>query len=78
MKNLLDSTDVPTIFLDIDLCVRRFTPRANTIIPLVTLDVGRPIQHFALNLIDVKLVEIAQQVLDDLVVREQEVWSNTA
>ena len=34
MKNLLDSTEIATLFLDADLCIRRFTPRAIDIIPL--------------------------------------------
>jgi two-component system CheB/CheR fusion protein len=28
MKNLLDSTDIATLFLDMELCVRRFTGQA--------------------------------------------------
>jgi two-component system CheB/CheR fusion protein len=34
MKNLLDSTNIATLFLDIDLGVRRFTPKLSDIIPL--------------------------------------------
>lgn len=75
MKNLLDSTDIATIFLDTDLCVRRFTPRTTSIIPLVTIDAGRPLKHFASNLVDVPLVDMATQVLQDLAVQEKEVWS---
>lgn len=75
MKNLLDSTDIATIFLDTDLCVRRFTPRTTSIIPLVAIDAGRPLKHFASNLVDVPLVDMATQVLQDLAVQEQEVWS---
>lgn len=75
MKNLLDSTDIATIFLDADLCVRRFTPRANSIIPLVAIDTGRPIKHFSSNLVELDINDCAQRVLDDLVIREQEVSS---
>ena len=75
MKNLLDSTDIATIFLDTDLCVQRFTPKATGIIPLAGLDTGRPVNHFASNLIDVDLTLYAQQVLDDLIVQQAEVQS---
>ncbi|MFH1743898.1 MAG: PAS domain-containing protein [bacterium] len=75
MKNLLDSTEIATLFLDNDLCVRRFTPKATKIIPLSGTDSGRPVQHFASNLIDINLAEYAKMVLDDLTVREIEVWS---
>lgn len=66
MKNLLDSTDIATLFLDTDLCIRRFTPKATAIIPLVGTDLGRPITHFATNLIDADISEYGTRVLNDL------------
>lgn len=76
MKNLLDSTDIATVFLDAELCIRRFTPRANDIIPLAVSDAGRPLSHFATTLKDIDLAHDAGMVLDDLVIREKEVASN--
>lgn len=73
MKNLLDSTEIATIFLDTDLRIRRFTPKATAIIPLTVTDSGRPIKHLASTLIDTDLVEYSHQVLRDLTVRESEV-----
>ena len=75
LKNLLDSTEIATIFLDTDLRVRRFTPRATEIIPLAATDAGRPIEHLASTLEDADLAEYGQQVLYDLAVREVEVES---
>jgi len=75
MKNLLDSTQIATIFLDLDLCIRRFTPKAVEIIPLTTQDSGRPIKHFATALIDTDLAKDAHQILQDLGMKEQEVRS---
>ena len=75
MKNLLDSTQIATIFLDLDLCVRRFTPKAVDIIPLAGIDSGRPIKHFATALIDTDLAEYAHEVLEDLSMQEREVRS---
>jgi len=75
MKNLLDSTDIATVFLDVDICIRRFTPRMTGIIPLAAADVGRPISHFSTTLVDADLDHDARQVLDDLVIREREVAS---
>lgn len=75
MKNLLDSTNIATIFLDVDLCIRRFTPRATQIIPLASTDSGRPIKHFATSLVDVDIAKYGREVLADLVVREAEVTS---
>lgn len=75
MKNLLDSTQIAAIFLDLDLCVRRFTPKAVEIIPLVGTDAGRPINHFATALTDTDLAEYARDVLDNLGMKEKEVRS---
>jgi two-component system, chemotaxis family, CheB/CheR fusion protein len=75
LKNLLDSTEIATIFLDTDLRIRRFTPRATDIIPLAATDAGRPIEHLASTLEDADLAEYGQQVLYDLAVREVEVES---
>jgi two-component system, chemotaxis family, CheB/CheR fusion protein len=75
MKNLLDNTHIATIFLNLDLCVRRFTPKAVDIIPLAPIDSGRPIRHFAPNLIDTDLAADAHDVLQDLGMKEKEVRS---
>jgi two-component system CheB/CheR fusion protein len=75
MKNLLDSTQIATIFLDLDLCVRRFTPKAVEFIPLTFNDFGRPIKHFATDLIDTDLAEDANEILQNLGMKEKEVLS---
>ncbi len=72
MKNLLDSTDIAIIFLNTDICIRRFTPRVTDIIPLTTSDIGRPMEHFSTSLIDDDLTSSAREVLQDLVSRNKE------
>ena len=75
MKNLLDSTDIATIFLDEALCLRRFTPCSKGIVPLTATDIGRPISHFTNNLIDMDLAKYGEMVLDDLAIRVVEAKS---
>ena len=75
MKNFLDSTQIGTIFLDIDLNIRRFNNMIVNLIPLSSMDIGRPVKHFSTELKDFNIVENAQQVLNDLVSREYEVQS---
>jgi two-component system CheB/CheR fusion protein len=75
MKNLLDATEIATIFLDTDLRVRRFTPKATEIVPLTAADSGRPIKHLASTLRNTDLSKCGQRVLRDLAVREAEVES---
>jgi two-component system CheB/CheR fusion protein len=43
MQNLLNSTDIATLFLDNDLNVRRYTEKAVDIFHLREVDVGRPL-----------------------------------
>ncbi len=66
MKNLLNSTDIATLFLDNDLKVRRFTTQATKIIKLIAGDVGRPITDLASELLYPELVADAREVLQKL------------
>ncbi len=66
MKNLLNSTDIATLFLDLALNVRRFTTQATKIIKLIPSDVGRPITDLASDLLYPQLVSDARQVLRSL------------
>lgn len=73
MKNLLDSTDIATLFLDSDLNVRRFTPQATNIIKLIPADAGRPITDLASQLSYPGLVDDAREVLRKLIAVEKPV-----
>ncbi|MFW5931023.1 MAG: chemotaxis protein CheB [Desulfosalsimonas sp.] len=73
MKNLLDSIDMPIIFLDNVLRVKRFTSQASRVINLIASDMGRPVSDISIKLEDVSLKEVAAAVLQDLVYREKEV-----
>jgi two-component system CheB/CheR fusion protein len=66
MKNLLNSTDIATLFLDNDLNVRRFTTQATKIIKLIPGDVGRPITDLASDLLYPELPADAREVLQKL------------
>jgi two-component system CheB/CheR fusion protein len=66
MKNLLNSTDIATLFLDNDLKVRRFTTQATKIIKLIAGDVGRPITDLASDLLYPELAADAREVLQKL------------
>jgi two-component system CheB/CheR fusion protein len=66
MKNLLNSTDIATLFLDNNLNVRRFTTQATKIIKLIPGDVGRPITDLASDLLYPELTADAREVLEKL------------
>jgi two-component system, chemotaxis family, CheB/CheR fusion protein len=74
--NLLNSTSVATLFLDRNLCIKRFTPDIAAIIPLQPSDVGRPLAHLALRVDHERLAEDAAEVLRTLAPREREIPSN--
>jgi len=46
MINLLESTDIGTIFLDSSLRIRKFTPAIKRHFSLISTDIGRPIDNF--------------------------------
>jgi two-component system CheB/CheR fusion protein len=75
MKNLLNSTDIATLFLDGELRVRRFTTQTAKIIKLIPGDAGRPITDLVTELDYPGLAEDAREVLRTLVFKESLVAS---
>ena len=73
MKNLLNSTDVATIFLDSALRIRRFTDQATQIYKLIPSDVNRPLGDIVNDLEYPGLEHDAQEVLRTLVFCERQV-----
>lgn len=73
MENLLNSTDVATLFLDQALNVRRYTPRTLSVIKLIPGDAGRPITDLVSDLHYDALAVDAGEVLRTLMFKEKEV-----
>ena len=73
LKNLLESTQIATIFLDNDLRLRSFTPAATEIFHLIEADVGRPIAHIAARVAYPELRTTPQRVLKTLAPVERQV-----
>jgi chemotaxis methyl-accepting protein methylase len=73
MKNLLDSTEIATLFLDGALCVRRFTAQTGKITKLIPGDVGRPVTDISSALLYPELADDAREVLQTLVRAERQV-----
>jgi two-component system, chemotaxis family, CheB/CheR fusion protein len=73
MKNLLESTEIATLFLDNTLRVRRFTAKTAKIIKLIPGDMGRLVTDIASNLDYPELAEDAREVLRTLNSRERSV-----
>jgi two-component system, chemotaxis family, CheB/CheR fusion protein len=73
LKNLLDSTEIATIFLDNDLRIKSVTPGMIDIFQLRDTDRGRPIADFVTALDYAGLVDDAGMVLRNLSFVEKEV-----
>ena len=73
MNNMLTSTEIATVFLDNDLCIKGFTPAATKIINLKQTDIGRQLNDFSYNIIYENLFDDVSGVLNTLVFRETEV-----
>ncbi|MBU1319551.1 MAG: PAS domain-containing protein [candidate division Zixibacteria bacterium] len=76
IKNLLDCTGTATLFLDVETCIRRFTPKMTGIFPLAGSDIGRPIRDLSSNLVKLELDSVTTHVLKDLNSIEREVSSS--
>ena len=73
ISNLLNSTQIATIFVDNSLKVKRFSKEATRIINLIESDIGRPLEHQSTNLQSTQVVPEIRQVLDSLAPIEREV-----
>jgi two-component system CheB/CheR fusion protein len=73
MRNLLNSTEIVTVFLDKELRIRRFTTGANKLFKLLPGDVGRPLSDLTSDLLYPALAEEAQEVLRKLAFSEKQI-----
>ena len=73
MRNLLNSTEIVTVFLDNQLHVRRFTSGANKVFKLIPGDVGRPLSDITNDLLYPGMAEEAREVLRTLVFSEKQI-----
>ena len=73
LTNLLNSTEIGTIFLDSEFRIKRFTPSVGKLVNLIPSDVGRPVDDIVTQVLDDKLIDHAREVLRTLVFQEVEV-----
>ncbi|MBC7995413.1 MAG: PAS domain-containing protein [Rhizobacter sp.] len=73
MQNLLNSTDIATLFLDSALNVRRFTEKITRIVHLREGDIGRPLSELASTLNYPELHADSKETLRTLAVSEKQI-----
>ena len=72
LQNLLQSTQIPTLFVDNNFRIKRFTEAASPAFNLIDTDVGRPISDIV-SRFDGDLIADLKEVLRTLVPRERQV-----
>jgi two-component system CheB/CheR fusion protein len=73
LQNLVNSTDIGTVFLDRALRVKLYTPRARQIFNFIRADLGRPLEDITSKLAGAGLAADAAAVLERLDPVEREV-----
>ena len=76
MKNLLNSTEIATLFLDKELNIRRFTNNVINIFKLRNMDIGRPFTDIVTDLQYPELDSHARQVIKTLISIETAIATN--
>jgi PAS domain S-box-containing protein len=66
LRNLMNSTRIGTVFLNRELRVQLFTPRARDIFNLIPADVGRGLSDITSKLHDDGLIKDAERVIETL------------
>jgi len=73
MQNLLNSTDIATLFLDKDLNVRRFTEQIARVVHLRAADIGRPLSELASTLLYPEMHDDVKETLRTLAFSEKQI-----
>ncbi len=73
MRNLLNATEIATVFLDSEFRIRRFTKGVNKLFKLIPGDVGRPLGDIVSHLCYPEIIDEAEEVLRTLVFSEKQV-----
>ena len=73
LYNLMNSTEVATVFLDNELRIKRFTPEAARISKVIESDIGRPFADIVSTVRYEGLIDDARRVLQTLIYKEREV-----
>jgi len=78
IANLLESTQIATVFLDRNMAIKSFTPAAKDLFHLVESDTGRPITHVRARFQSDTVQEDAERALRTLSTIERQVASSDA
>jgi two-component system CheB/CheR fusion protein len=72
-RNVLENLKIPTIIVDKEFNIKRFTVGVTRLINLIDSDIGRPIGHLVTNIKDENLTELLKTVLEQSRLIEKEI-----
>ncbi|MDM0010570.1 CheR family methyltransferase [Variovorax sp. J22G73] len=75
LRNLIEASDIATVFVDSAMSVKRFTPEASKLFALIPTDVGRPLMDVKSRLVYEEIVQDASAVFRHLRPVERSVTS---
>ena len=75
INNLLNSTEIATLFVDNEVRIKRYSKETEKIINLIGSDVGRPLEHQGTKLNYEHMIRDIKTVLDRLTPIEKEIQS---
>ncbi len=73
LNNLLTSIETGIIFLDTNLCVKRYTPSVTELFSLIPSDIGRSIRDITSKVMHENIINEAEEVFDTLKRKDAEV-----
>jgi len=71
--NLINSSNITTLFLDTELHIKQFTPATGKLLKLISSDIGRAVNTFATDFTGTGLQDDARLVLEKLTPIEKEI-----
>ncbi len=77
LQNILNSSEVATLFLDHQLNIRFFTPAVKVLFGVIATDIGRPLRDLARHFDDPDLLIDAQAVLTQVSPKKREVLTDS-
>jgi len=72
INNLIASTEIATLMLDMELRIRRYTPPIQRVLPILPDDIGRPLSDFAAHFDIAELTAECRQVIESQTERSRE------
>jgi two-component system CheB/CheR fusion protein len=73
INNLLRSSDIVTLCLDCEMCIRWHSPATQRLVNILPGDIGRPIGDFASDLLGQSLIDMSRSVIATLAPQQSEI-----